>query len=150
MCFRIQAFCFVMTKIIFYVEKHELFVLANNCVLLRHSCVWFNVNLVALQRQSFSHKDGTRDRYVDIFMYVNYSITPRWIYALVRLQWLNEWASRCFSCSSFRHIHHVLNSPCSWQSRKLLFSIINVNYLHSRWRCCSLHARLTNGDRSLV
>ncbi len=72
MCFRIQAFCFVMTKIIFYVEKHELYVtlLANSCVLLGHACVWFNVNInsVALQRRSFSHKDGTRDRYVDMFM----------------------------------------------------------------------------------
>lgn len=69
MCFRIQAFCFVMTKMIFYVEKHELCVLDNSCVLLGHACVWFNVNSVALQRRRcFSHKDGTRDRYVDVFM----------------------------------------------------------------------------------
>lgn len=57
----------------------------------------------------------------------NYTSMETWAPACGASGWMNEWMSRC--CSSFRHIHHVLRSSCSWKkSSELLIWAINVKH----------------------
>ncbi len=49
MCFRIQAFCFVMTKMIFYVEKHELYVTYSRTVVCCLGMLVFGLTLTLIR-----------------------------------------------------------------------------------------------------